>query len=233
MTTKEFDKEQKIIENVKVIKEKIKNASKKANRNFEEIKLMAVTKTINPKYVNIAIKNGVNLLGENKAQELKEKYDSYLKKDVEIHFIGHLQTNKVKDVVRLVNCIESVDSLKLLEAISKFCSKENKIMDVLLEINIGEEETKFGFKPSEILEKINFISKIPNIKVKGLMSIPPKKNAKYYFEQMRAIYIDILNKKIDNVDMDFLSMGTSDDFEKAIECGANIVRIGRFLFGER
>ena len=233
MTTKEFEKEKKIIENIKIIKEKIKNASKKANRNFEEIKLMAVTKTVNPKYVNIAIENGVNLLGENKAQELKEKYEHYLKKDVEIHFIGHLQNNKVKDVVKLVNCIESVDSLKLLETISKFSAKENKIMNVLLEINIGEEETKFGFKPSEILEKIEFISKIPNVKVKGLMSIPPRKNVKDYFEQMRAIYIDISNKKIDNVDMDFLSMGTSDDFIKAIEYGANIVRIGRFLFGER
>ncbi len=233
MTTKEFEKEKKIIENIKIIKEKIKNASKKANRNFEEIKLMAVTKTVNPKYVNVAIENGVNLLGENKAQELKEKYEHYLKKDVEIHFIGHLQTNKVKDVVKLVDCIESVDSLKLLETISKFSAKENKIMNVLLEINIGEEETKFGFKPSEILEKIDFISKIPNVKVKGLMSIPPRKNVKDYFEQMRAIYIDILNKKIDNVDMDFLSMGTSDDFEEAIEYGANIVRIGRFLFGER
>ena len=233
MTTKEFEKEKKIIENIKIIKEKIKNASKKANRNFEEIKLMAVTKTVNPKYVNIAIENGVNLLGENKAQELKEKYEHYLKKDVEIHFIGHLQNNKVKDVVKLVNCIESVDSLKLLETISKFSAKENKTMNVLLEINIGEEETKFGFKPSEILEKIDFISKIPNVKVKGLMSIPPRKNVKDYFEQMRAIYIDISNKKIDNVDMDFLSMGTSDDFIKAIEYGANIVRIGRFLFGER
>ena len=233
MTTKEFEKEKKIIENIKIIKEKIKNASKKANRNFEEIKLMAVTKTVSPKYVNVAIENGVNLLGENKAQELKEKYEHYLKKDVEIHFIGHLQTNKVKDVVKLVNCIESVDSLKLLETISKFSAKENKIMNVLLEINIGEEETKFGFKPSEILEKIDFISKIPNVKVKGLMSIPPRKNVKDYFEQMRAIYIDISNKKIDNVDMDFLSMGTSDDFIKAIEYGANIVRIGRFLFGER
>ena len=233
MTTKEFEQEKKIVENIKLIKEKIKNASKKANRNFEEIKLMAVTKTVSPKYVNIAIENGINLLGENKAQELKEKYESYLKKDVEIHFIGHLQTNKVKDVVKLVECIESVDSLKLLETISKFCAKENKIMDVLLEINIGEEETKFGFKTSEILEKINFISKIPNIKVRGLMSIPPKKNAVDYFKQMRAIYIDISNKKIDNIHMDFLSMGTSDDFEEAIEYGTNIVRIGRFLFGER
>lgn len=233
MITKEFEKEEKIKENIKIIKEKIKNASKKANRNFEEIKLMAVTKTVDPKFVNIAIKNGVNLLGENKVQELKKKYEIYIKKNVKIHFIGHLQTNKVKDVIKLVDVIESVDSLKLIEIISKFCAKENKIMDIFLEINIGEEESKFGFKAKEIFEKINFISKIPNVKIRGLMSIPPKKNAKYYFKQMRAIYIDILSKKIDNVDMKFLSMGTSDDFEEAIEFGANIVRIGRFLFGER
>ena len=194
---------------------------------------MAVTKTVNPILVNVAIKEGIFLLGENKAQEFLEKYDSYLKENVEFHFIGHLQSKKVKQIIKIVDTIESVDSFNLAQIISKEAKKINKTIPILLEINIGDEESKFGFKKNELLKNIILISKLENLKIKGLMSIPPIKNVEQYFKQMQTIYIDISNKKIDNVDMNFLSMGMSNDFEKAIFYGANIVRIGSFLFGSR
>lgn len=224
------EKEEKIKQKIKVIKQKIKEAAIKNNRNFNDIVFMAVTKNVPANFVNVAIKNGVNVIGENRVQELEKKYSSYLKKNLKIHFIGHLQTNKVKNIIPFVDCIESVDSLKLAETISKYSEKFNKIMPIFLEINIGEEKSKFGFKPNEILKAIEEISKNKNIKINGLMTIPPKNNVEKFFQLMQEIYIDISNKKIDNVNVNYLSMGMSSDFEKAVGFGANIVRIGRFLF---
>lgn len=231
MTTKKFEESNDYKTNF--IKNNIDFIKNKINKHSKDIFLMAVTKNVKPELVNIAIQHGVSLLGENKVQELKQKYNQYNKQKIKIHFIGHLQTNKVKDILGLVDCIESVDSLKLAKVISNQAVKINKIMPVFLEINIGNEPNKFGFSKTEILENIILISKLPNIKINGLMTIPPQDNVTFYFKQMRTIYIDISNKKIDNVNMQFLSMGMSNDFEEAIQYGANIVRIGRLLFGDR
>ena len=231
MMEKELEYKNKIKNNIKLIKQKIENAAKKINRNLKDIKFMAVTKNVDPKYVNFAIQEGIDLIGENRVQELKVKHSQYKLNNTKIHFIGHLQTNKVKDILNYdIDCIESVDSLKLAQTISKQCEKNNKTISVFLEINIGEETTKFGFHCKEIIEKVKIMSKFPNIKIEGLMSIKKKKNTIDYFKQMQLIYIDISNKKIDNVNMNFLSMGMSDDFEDAISCGANIIRIGSLLF---
>ena len=220
----ELEYEEKIKNNIKKIKNVIKNTTN------EKINVMAVTKNVKAEFVNVAIRACVKLIAENKVEELVEKYDKYEKDDVKIHFIGHLQTNKVKKIINLVDCIESVDSIKLATTISKYAEKINKIIPIFLEINIGKEEQKFGFNPEEILENLNIISKMPNIKINGLMTIPPKKNVSQSFKEMNRIYVDISNKNIDNVNMKFLSMGMSEDFKEAIICGANLVRIGKLIF---
>lgn len=228
---KEFkEKEEKIKQRIKIIKQKIKDAAIKNNKDFNDIIFMGVTKNVDFEFVNVAIKNGVNLIGENRVQELEKKYPNYYKENLKIHFIGHLQTNKVKKIISFVDCIESVDCLKLAETISKYAKKINKIIPIFLEINIGEEKSKFGFKPNEILEAVKKISVFKNVKIEGLMTIPPKDDVEKFFRLMQKIYIDISNKKIDNVNVKYLSMGMSNDFEKAIDFGANIVRIGSFLF---
>ncbi len=219
-------------ENYTLIKEKIKKAEKNGNK----ARLLGATKTVPVEFINYAISKGLDLIGENKVQELKEKYP-YLDKSVEIHFIGHLQTNKVKDVLPMVSMIHSVSSEKLAAEIDKQSAKLGKITDVLLEVNIGNEESKSGFTPEEISEKCQKISKLPNICIKGLMAIPPicekgEENLKY-FRKMRQLFIDIEAKNIDNINMVYLSMGMSGDYAEAVECGANIVRIGSSLFGKR
>ena len=227
MKIKKFDEKygnkiNKVEKNFEEINEKIKKATLKLDVNFKDVNFMAVTKNVDVEIVNVAIRKGIKLLGENRVEELEKKYHLYEKEKVKIHFIGHLQSRKVKKIISLVDCIESVDSIKLAEIISKHAEYEKIVMPIFLEINIGNEETKFGFKANEILNAIANISKIPNIKIQGLMTIPPKKNVESYFKQMQSIYIDILNKKIDNVNMQFLSMGMSSDFEKAIKFGVKL-----------
>jgi pyridoxal phosphate enzyme (YggS family) len=199
-------------------------------------RLLAATKTVPVEVINEAISKGLDLIGENKVQELKEKYPN-LDKSAEIHFIGNLQTNKVKDVIPMVSMIHSVSSEKLAAEISKQCQKFDKDMDVLLQINIGNEDSKSGFSADEIFTACENISKLPRVFIKGLMAIPPiceneQENSKY-FCKMRQLFIDIEAKKMDNVSMVYLSMGMSGDYMEAIRCGANIVRIGSSLFGER
>ena len=232
MITSQLDRDV-ILNRVLEIKKKIEYAAAKSGRKLDEINLMAVTKNVSADLVNVAINSGINLLGENRAQELNSKYYDYERDNVDIHFIGHLQRNKVRTIINKVSMIESVDSEHLAREIGKHAIKNNKIMPVLLEVNIGMQQTKTGFYPDKILEQVKIISTIPGIKIKGLMVIPPKENVVYYFEKIREIYIDISLEKIDNVGMDFLSMGMSDDFEQAIACGSNIVRIGSLIFGSR
>lgn len=236
MTTNPLDNKRviKIKESIKDIKNRIEQAAILAKRKVSDINLMAVTKTVPPEYVNIAINEGINLLGENKAQELNSKYNNYnLDDSIKIHFIGHLQRNKVKSIIDKVSMIESVDSESLAREIGKQAIKADKVMPILLEVNIGLQETKTGFNPKKVKDAAKTIAQVPGVQIKGLMTIPPKDNIKYYFEKMREIYIDISQKKIDNVDMSFLSMGMSGDFETAIAFGANIVRIGSLIFGKR
>jgi pyridoxal phosphate enzyme (YggS family) len=229
LSAKEFQ------ENYADITERINSAALRAGRNPEDIILLAATKTVDIDTINYAIEKGIKYIGENKVQELLLKDDSI--SGAHKHFIGHLQTNKVKDIINRVEMIESVDSLKLAAEISKQALKSGKTMNILIEINIGDEESKWGFTPENALDSIKEIVKLPNINVKGLMAIPPvcenmEENRKY-FKQMYKLFIDISGEKIDNSSMEYLSMGMSDDFEIAIEEGANIIRLGTALFGKR
>ena len=206
-------------------------------RDPSEVQVMAVTKTVDPVLVNAAIGAGITLLGENKAQELCAKYDSYHKDGVQIHFIGHLQTNKVRQIVDKVSMVESVDSIKLAREIDRHCAAIGKVMDVLLEVNIGREENKTGIFPELLPALLEEAGKLEHIRVRGLMTIPPvcetEEEVLQYFSQMRQLFIDIKQKKYDNISMEILSMGMSADYLAAVRCGSNIVRIGTAMFGQR
>ncbi len=229
LSAKEFDL------NFKAVNDKFKAALIKAGKTENDVILLAATKTVDVDTINYAINKGINYIGENKVQELLSKQDGII--EVHHHFIGHLQTNKVKDIIDRVELIHSVDSLKLAKEISKQALKRNKVMDILLEVNIGDEESKWGFEASELENSIIEISKLPNLRVCGIMAIPPMCNEpeenRKYFKEMYQIFIDIKNKNIDNCFMNILSMGMSDDFDIAIEEGANLVRVGTALFGKR
>ena len=222
--------------NVSETFEKIAVAAKEAGRDPSEVRLMAVTKTVSPDKINEAIAAGCDLLGENRVQELLEKYESYDKR-AEIHFIGRLQTNKVKYIVDKVSMIESVDSLKLAEEIEKRCAKIGRIMDILLEINIADEESKGGFSVDEIAAVSEKIKNFPHLRLRGLMTIgrfgAEIEETRQYFEKMRHLSVDIKSKNIDNIYINILSMGMSADYELAVSEGATIVRVGRGLFGAR
>jgi len=222
--------------NFEDINRRIVGACEQVGKKPSDIIMLAATKTVPVEVINHAIKSGVKYIGENRVQEFLSKKDQLLP-DAHRHFIGHLQTNKVKDIVGEVEMIESVHSLKLATEINRLCENLGKTMDILLEVNIGNEESKSGFSAEELEENLLKISKLPFIKVKGLMTIPPicdnNEKSMQYFEKMSKLFIDIRAKIKDNIDMVYLSMGMSGDFEDAIKCGANIVRIGTSLFGQR
>ncbi len=223
-------------ENLAEIREKIAASAKKAGKSADDIILLAATKTVSAERINYAIGKGITHIGENRVQELLLKDDDVEKGAIR-HFIGHLQTNKVKDIIDRVSMIESVDSYRLAEKISSECQKRSIVMDVLLEVNIGGEESKSGFTPEEIYDAVDKISELPAINIKGIMSIPPvctdKEVQREYFTKLNNIFVDICNKKLDNSNRLYLSMGMSSDYDLAIECGANLVRIGTGLFGSR
>lgn len=223
--------------NLNVIRENIAESAKKSGRKAEDIKLMAVTKTVEPIFINHAIKCGVDLIGENKVQEFLSKKDYLTLENCDVHLIGHLQTNKVKQIVSNVSTIQSVDSIKLANEISKQSVKNAVTTNCLIEINIGDEASKTGLAYDEIMPLIEAMSKLEGIKVKGLMSIPPicedKSQLFEYFDKMNRLFIDIKEQNIDNIDMTVLSMGMSGDYCEAICCGANMVRVGSSLFGRR
>jgi pyridoxal phosphate enzyme (YggS family) len=223
-------------ENYSEIKEKINAAAQKSGRKGSDITLLAAVKTVQPSLINYAISKGITVIGDNRVQELISK-ENEVNPNVTKHFIGHLQTNKVKDIVGRVSLIESVDSLRLAEMIGKQSEKIGENTEILLEVNIGKEESKSGFMPEELMENLGKISKISGVTVKGLMAIPPICNEseenREYFLKMKQLFIDIQAKNIDNVFMEILSMGMSDDYETAIECGSTQVRIGTLLFGRR
>ncbi len=222
---------QLIKKNFEEISSNIKKAAGEKNVIF-----LAATKTVPAEDINYAIDLGLNYVGENRVQEFLSKNDD-INPLAHRHFIGHLQTNKVKDIVGKVELIHSVHSIKLANAIGKESVKRSIVSDILLEVNIGHEESKSGFLENELLHAIEEISKIDGIRIQGLMAIPPicsdpSENRKY-FSKMYKLFIDIRDKKIDNSNMVYLSMGMSDDYITAIEEGANIVRIGTALFGHR
>ena len=222
-------------ENHSQITKNIALAAEKSGRKYEDITLLAATKTVDIAVINHAIESGIKVIGENRVQEFLSKYEDY--SPVDRHFIGHLQTNKVKDIIDKVSLIHSVDSYRLAEEISRQAVKRNIKMDVLLEINIGNEESKSGFCYDEAVSAVEKIAKLDGVSVKGLMAIPPicetAEENRLYFAKMNKLFIDIRDKKIDNSSMNILSMGMSDDYAVAIEEGATMVRLGTALFGRR
>lgn len=226
-----------IEENYKVITDKIAEAAIKSGRKPEDVRLMGVTKTVESIYINHALELGIDLIGENRVQEFLGKRDELKLDGVEKHLIGHLQTNKVRQIVGEVDMIDSVDSIKLATEIGKQSVKKGIVTDILVEINIGAEDSKFGFDPSQLYENVCQMSEIDGIHVNGLMAIPPicddeAKNCKF-FGNMYRMFLDIKAKKMDNVTMNILSMGMSGDYENAIREGSTMVRVGSSLFGKR
>ena len=224
-------------ENYPRVLEEIARAAEQAGRRPEEITLLAATKTVPLEVINHAIDRGFSCMGENRVQELLDKYDGLHRDRCDVQFIGQLQTNKVKYLIGRVSCIQSVGSVKLAREISRLCLRENTTMKVLVEVNIGREESKGGVLPEALYECVDEIRTLPGIQVTGLMAIPPicENIAKLrgYFSAVRQSYVDIAAKKMDNVSMSCLSMGMSSDFAEAIACGATMVRVGSSLFGKR
>ena len=225
-----------IRENLVKVAENIKTACKRAGRKPEEVTLIAVSKTKPMEMIEEALACGKREFGENKAQEMKEKCDA-LQKDIKWHFIGHLQTNKVKYVVGRAFLIHSVDSYHLAEAIETESEKKNVISHILIEVNVANEESKFGIKTDETLALVEKISHLPHIRIDGLMTIAPfvenPQMNRPIFRDLRKLSVDIAEKNIDNVSMNVLSMGMTNDYEVAIEEGATYVRVGTAIFGER
>ena len=223
-----------IQENVKSVLQKIEEANQK--KEGKGASLIAVSKTKPVEDIRQVYDCGIRDFGENKVQEILEKYD-LLPKDIRWHMIGHLQRNKVKYIVDKVALIHSVDSLRLAQEIDKEAAKKGIVMPVLIEINIASEESKYGVSPKDCEELIRQISTLSSVRIKGLMTVAPYvENAeenRQYFKIMKQLYVDIINKNIDNVDMEFLSMGMTGDYQVAIEEGADYVRVGTGIFGER
>ncbi|MBO7217250.1 MAG: YggS family pyridoxal phosphate-dependent enzyme, partial [Clostridia bacterium] len=216
-------------ENYEFIEKRIKEACEAVGKKREDIILLAATKTVPVDVINYAISKGIKYIGENRVQEFRSKEEE-LSEDAHRHFIGHLQSNKAKDIVGRVEMIESVHSKKLAEVIGRLSSEKGIVTDILLEVNIGNEESKSGFSPDELEAAVREISKISGIRVRGLMAIPPicekKSELMEFFAGMNKLFIDIRDKRIDNVSMEYLSMGMSGDFYEAILSGSNIVRLG-------
>ena len=221
-----------ISENLRRIRYDIEEAKAKYRKPDDQIRIMAVTKTVPFQRVNQAIDEGITLLGENRVQEYLEKKDFY-RQDAEVHFIGRLQSNKVKYIINSVSLIHSVDSLKLASEINRLAEKNELCMDVLIEVNIGDEESKSGVSEKEVRELISEAAQLEHIKIKGLMTIPPVGESESSFERMQRLFCDLKTEKPDNVDMDILSMGMSSDYASAVRYGSNIVRIGSGMFGAR
>lgn len=209
----------------------VQEAKAKYRKSDDNVRLMVVTKTVPAEIVNTVIDCGADLLGENRVQEYLDKKDIY--KPAEVHFIGHLQSNKIKYIINSVECIHSVDSFELAKEISKAAEKNGKVMKVLAEVNISGEESKFGISPEKLTELVCCVSELHGIKLCGLMTIPPKGNSEAYFAKMQELFCEMGKIKAENVSMDILSMGMSADYVEAIKYGSNIVRIGSGIFGAR
>ena len=226
-----------IAENVARIKAEMAAAAIAAGRDPKDILLCAATKMNDAENVRQAIAAGVDCCGENRVQELTQKLSENAYEGAPVHFIGHLQTNKVKQVVGRVSLIHSVDSQRLLEAVNKEAAKQGIIQDILLEINIGSEESKSGFSKEDIPQVLERIGDFANIRVRGLMAIPPicqnSTDNHKFFQEMCNLSVDITAKKYDNVSVEILSMGMSDDYADAIACGSTMIRVGTAIFGSR
>ena len=225
-----------IQENIKLVEENIKKACEKVGRDVNEVTLIAVSKTKPYTAIEEALPTGVKDYGENKVQELCDKYE-ILPKDIKWHMIGHLQRNKVKYLVGKASLIHSVDSIRLAEQIEKEYAKADEIANILIEVNMAQEESKFGITSEETEQLVREIAKFPHIRIKGLMTIAPytdnPESNRVYFRNMKKLSVDIENKNIDNVSMSVLSMGMTGDYQVAVKEGATLVRVGTGIFGER
>ena len=226
------DRFQYVSDNLAAIKSNIADAAAKCGSAPEDIRIMAVTKTVAPEIVNYAISLGVTLLGENRAQEFMSKQEAY-DKSAELHFIGGLQTNKVKYIIEPMTMIQSVDSFKLAQEINRLAGVHNKTMDILCEVNIGGEDSKSGVAPDELIPLLEQISALENVRVKGLMTIPPPSGSDIFLGKMEELFQNIKCRNINGIAMETLSMGMTHDYADAVKHGSTLVRIGTGLFGAR
>ncbi|MBQ8752505.1 MAG: YggS family pyridoxal phosphate-dependent enzyme [Clostridia bacterium] len=231
------DQRAAVLKNLTHIREQIQRACDEAGRDPATVTLMAVTKTVSPELINVALDAGVTTIGENRVQEYLGKREQLRLDGVDVHLIGHLQTNKVKQIVGKVSTIQSVDSLHLAQVIDKESAKQGLITQVLLEVNVGEEASKSGVTADSAASLLREIAVLPHVHVAGLMAIPPITDdyaeKRRHFSILRQLFIDIAAKNIDNIDMDVLSMGMSNDYYEAILEGATMIRVGSSLFGAR
>ena len=227
-----------ILHNLQIIHQRITNACTKSKRNREEVRLLLATKTVPAKRIKIALEAGEQLIGENKVQEIKEKFEGLKDTTHETHFIGHLQSNKIKEIVKYrVDCIQSVDRMDLAEKLHQRLLFEKKTMNVFIQVNTSFEESKFGVGPIEAINLIKKVAELDTLKIKGLMTIglfsAEEKKVRKCFQLLKSIQQEAIQLQIPNVDLSELSMGMSHDLEIAIEEGATIIRIGTAIFGER
>jgi pyridoxal phosphate enzyme (YggS family) len=222
-----------IEENVIKVREKIKESALKVNKKVDDIELVAVTKYVDSDVISDLYKNGLNTFGESKVQDFLKKFEDLNDKDITWHFIGHLQRNKIKYIYDKVDLLHSADSIKLIEDIDNICKKNNKILDILLQVNISNEQNKYGFKKNDLINSLNGINNYQNVKIKGLMAMASNTDNKDIirneFKEMKNLFDYIKKMNLQNVKMEKLSLGMSRDFDIAIEEKANIVRIGNLL----
>ncbi len=226
-----------IKDNLELVEKKIKGACEKAGRSREEVVLINVSKTKPVELLEEGYQAGMRIFGENKVQEIRDKYEIFCHDDIEWHMIGHLQRNKVKYIVDKVTLIHSVDSFRLAQTISDEAKKKGVTANILIQVNMAEEDSKFGLTKEEVITLMKEISCLEHIKIQGLMTIAPfvddPEDNRKVFQSMKELYVDIKDQNLDNVSMNVLSMGMSNDYEVAIEEGATMIRIGTALFGAR
>lgn len=226
-----------IDENIKHVNDNVAQAALKSGRKPEDIQVMAVTKTIEPLYINHAVSCGIKLIGENRVQEYLSKVEALAVDDCRAHLIGHLQTNKVRQIIGKVSMIQSVDSVKIAKEIGERSLLAGIVTPVLMEVNVGAEPSKFGFSMDSAVERACELAEIKGIELNGIMSIPPisddEKIIRQNFSNIRGLFVDIRDKKIHNSSMIILSMGMTGDYQQAIIEGSNLIRVGSAIFGVR
>jgi len=227
-----------LLQNLKIINQRIKNACIRTGRNVDEVKLLLATKTVSAERIKIALENGETLIAENKVQELKEKYEDLKNIPHENHFIGHLQTNKIKDILRYdVSCVQSVDRIDLAEKLHQRLLTEGRTMDIFIQVNTSNEESKFGIHPDLVIDLVKKVAELNTLKIRGLMTIglfsAETEKVRACFKILKNLQHEIIRQNIPDVEMKELSMGMSGDLETAIEEGSTMVRVGTAVFGER
>lgn len=226
-----------ILNNIQKIKSRIQSACEKTGKNYEDVKLLLATKTVSADRIKTALQSGATLIGENKIQELKEKYEALKSIPHQTHFIGHLQTNKVKDVLKYANCIQSVDRMELVQKLDQRLQQEGRSLDILLQVNTSYEKSKFGADPATIVDFAKSVSKFDTLKVKGLMTIglfsAEETKVRKCFQLLKKLNTELNELQLPNFELIELSMGMSSDLEIAIEEGATIIRVGTAIFGSR